>query len=137
MMQAEASESAPAVQAPAAQVPEAAAPSASAPLEAPAIAPAPALERAPVVFEAPPLPVPLPAPAPRAVAPAAPAPAPAPAPIDPLALLESTGLKMVETDRSKIVPIQPEEPSVQLGRPRRERPRVAVEEPLQQVETKH
>ena len=63
--------------------------------------------------------------------------APEPAQLDARALLASTGLQMVETDRSKIVPVLPEEPPVPLGRAPRERPRPVVEEPLQQVETKH
>jgi len=44
---------------------------------------------------------------------------------------------MIETDRSKSAPVAPvaEEP-VQLGRPRREKPKPAQEEELQQVETK-
>ena len=82
-----------------------------------------------------------------ALAPAA-APAPAPTPvfasraeeprIDPKVLLESAGLVMIETDRSK-APAQPpqaEEPQ-QLGRPRRDRPKPAPqqEEELVQVET--
>ncbi len=57
---------------------------------------------------------------------------------DSKALLESSGLVMVETDRSKAAQIapQPEEPQ-HLGRPRRERPKPAPqEEALQQVETR-
>lgn len=52
-------------------------------------------------------------------------------------LLESSGLVMVETDRSKaqFAP-QPEEPQ-RLGRPRRERPKALPrDEELQQVETR-
>jgi ribonuclease E len=59
--------------------------------------------------------------------------------IDPKPILESAGLVMIETDRSKAATVapQPEEP-VQLGRPRRERPTATTpeEETLQQVETK-
>lgn len=70
-------------------------------------------------------------------------PAPAPLPrreeprINPKELLESAGLVMIETDRSK-APAQPqsEEPA-QLGRPRRERPKPQQDEELKQVETKH
>ena len=58
--------------------------------------------------------------------------------IDPKQLLESAGLVMIETDRSKgPAPVPVEEPQ-HLGRPRRERPRPPAheEEQLQQVETK-
>ena len=58
--------------------------------------------------------------------------------IDPKALLESAGLVMIETDRSKAQVAAPavEEPQ-QLGRPRRERTKPATqEEELQQVETR-
>ena len=57
--------------------------------------------------------------------------------IDSKELLESAGLVMIETDRSK-APAQPqaEEPQ-QLGRPRRERPKPPPpDEELQQVETR-
>jgi hypothetical protein len=57
--------------------------------------------------------------------------------VDSRELLETAGLVMIETDRSKAPP-QPalEEPQPPLGRPRRERPKAAVqEEELQQVET--
>jgi hypothetical protein len=57
--------------------------------------------------------------------------------VDSRELLESAGLVMIETDRSK-APQQPaaEEPQPHLGRPRRERPKaVAQDEELQQVET--
>jgi hypothetical protein len=58
--------------------------------------------------------------------------------VDPKALLESAGLVMIETDRSKAplqAPVQ-EEPQ-HLGRPRRERPKPAPQdEELQQVETR-
>ena len=70
-------------------------------------------------------------------------PAPAPLPrreeprINPKELLESAGLLMIETDRSK-APAQPQsEEPVQLGRPRRERPKPQQDEELKQVETKH
>jgi ribonuclease E len=56
--------------------------------------------------------------------------------IDSKELLESAGLVMIETDRSK-APAQPqaEEPQ-HLGRPRRERPKPTLQdEPLEQVET--
>ena len=58
--------------------------------------------------------------------------------IDSKALLESSGLVMIETDRSKAATIAPpvEEPQ-HLGRPRRDRPKpVPQEEELQQVETR-
>jgi len=57
--------------------------------------------------------------------------------IDSKALLESSGLVMIETDRSRAqVAAQAEEPQ-HLGRPRRERPKPASqEEELQQVETR-
>jgi len=58
--------------------------------------------------------------------------------IDPKVLLESDGLVMIETDRSKApayVPPQEERPA--LGRPRRERPKpTAQEDVLEQVETR-
>lgn len=57
--------------------------------------------------------------------------------VDSRELLETAGLVMIETDRSK-APAQPaaEEPQQPLGRPRRERPKAVVqEEELQQVET--
>ena len=52
-------------------------------------------------------------------------------------LSPGAGLVMIETDRSKApqAPQVQEEP-VNLGRPRRERPKVQQEEELQQVETK-
>ena len=56
----------------------------------------------------------------------------------PKALLESAGLVMIETDRSKApaAPRRAEEPP-HLGRPRRERPKPpAQDDELQQVETK-
>jgi ribonuclease E len=58
--------------------------------------------------------------------------------IDPKELLDSAGLVMIETDRSKAAPAVPQaEEPVQLGRPRRERAKPSEDEPLQQVETKH
>lgn len=62
---------------------------------------------------------------------------PAPPKVDSKALLESDGLVMIETDRSK-APVTPvEEAPQQLGRPRRERPKPAPQdEELQQVETR-
>ena len=71
--------------------------------------------------------------------PSAPAPAPVrtpAAPVNTTELLQSSGLVMIETDASKAHRLAPEPEPVQLGRPRRERPQ-AVEEPLQQVETKN
>lgn len=58
--------------------------------------------------------------------------------IDPRALLESSGLVMIETDRGKARSIvQVEEEPQRLGRPRRERSRpLPQEEELQQVETR-
>jgi hemin uptake protein HemP len=63
---------------------------------------------------------------------------PAPQPkIDSKALLESDGLVMIETDRSKAPAAAVEEAPQQLGRPRRERPRSEPQdEELQQVETR-
>lgn len=57
--------------------------------------------------------------------------------VDAKELLESDGLVMIETDRSK-APVTPvEEAPQQLGRPRRERPKPAPQdEELQQVETR-
>lgn len=57
--------------------------------------------------------------------------------IDSRALIESSGLVMIETDRSKAkYTPQVEEPQ-HLGRPRRERPKPGPqEEELQQVETR-
>jgi hypothetical protein len=68
------------------------------------------------------------------------APVTAPVPrIDPKEVLESAGLVMIETDRSKaaaVIAPAAEEPA-HLGRPRRERAqRTPQEEELQQVETK-
>ena len=56
--------------------------------------------------------------------------------VDSRALLESSGLVMIETDRSKAQVAAPAEEPQQLGRPRRERPKPAAQEDeLQQVET--
>ena len=57
--------------------------------------------------------------------------------VDPKALLESAGLVMIETDRSK-APAQPVADEQQnLGRPRRERPKLEPQEDsLEQVETR-
>jgi hypothetical protein len=81
---------------------------------------------------------PPPAPAPRVeqAAPRVEEPPPAPK-IDSKALLESDGLVMIETDRSKAPVAAVEEAPQQLGRPRRDRPKLAPqEEELQQVETR-
>jgi ribonuclease E len=57
--------------------------------------------------------------------------------IDSKALLESSGLVMIETDRSKAQHMPEQEAPQPLGRPRRERARsMAQEEELQQVETR-
>ena len=57
--------------------------------------------------------------------------------IDSRALLESSGLVMIETDRAKAQFTPAAEEPQQLGRPRRERPKAAAqEEELQQVETR-
>lgn len=58
--------------------------------------------------------------------------------IDPKVLLESAGLVMIETDRSKATAVSaPAEEPLHLGRPRRERPKPqAADDELQQVETK-
>ncbi|HEU4441366.1 MAG TPA: Rne/Rng family ribonuclease [Burkholderiales bacterium] len=58
--------------------------------------------------------------------------------IDPKVLLESAGLVMIETDRSKAPAVSvPVEEPLHLGRPRRERPKPqAQDDELQQVETK-
>jgi hypothetical protein len=58
--------------------------------------------------------------------------------VDPKALLESDGLVMIETDRSKAPPVAtPVEEPQHLGRPRRERPKVQPQDDeLKQVETK-
>ena len=57
--------------------------------------------------------------------------------VDSKTLLESSGLVMIETDRSKAVYQPQAEEPVQLGRPRRERSKPAPQdEPLEQVETR-
>jgi hypothetical protein len=58
--------------------------------------------------------------------------------IDPKVLLESAGLVMIETDRSKAPAVSaPVEEPLHLGRPRRERSKPpAQDDELQQVETK-
>jgi ribonuclease E len=61
---------------------------------------------------------------------------PVPVRVDPREILESAGLQMVETNPAKARQPTPEAEPVQLGRPRREKPRTAAEEPLVQVETK-
>jgi len=90
-------------------------------------------------------PAPAPAPAPRYEQPGAAEepryeqPRPAQPKMDPKVLLESDGLVMIETDRSKAPPPPPiEAPQQHLGRPRRERPKALAqqEEELQQVETR-
>ncbi len=71
-----------------------------------------------------------------------PAPAPPPSPrqeqprINPKELLDSAGLVMIETDRSKAPAVLQSEEPVHLGRPRRERPKTQQDEELKQVETK-
>lgn len=94
--------------------------------EPPAPAPSPAYDPSPVVQAAAPAvePPPSPAPAPRAPQP------------DPKELLSTSGLVMIETDPSRPKSYQLEEEKVQLGRPRREKPKQA-EEQLMQVETKN
>jgi hypothetical protein len=76
---------------------------------------------------------------PRSEAQSRPQPEPTPeVKIDSKALLESSGLVMIETDRAKAPPVQPqvEEPQ-HLGRPRRERAKPQTqEEQLEQVETR-
>lgn len=89
----------------------------------------------------------LPAVSPAAEPAAAIAPAPAPRPeeirprveqvtVDPKEYLASAGLQMVETRAGAATVREPEAEMVKLGRPRRERPRVAEEETLVQVETR-
>jgi hypothetical protein len=58
--------------------------------------------------------------------------------LDSKTLLESSGLVMIETDRSKAATIAPQSDEPQaLGRPRRERAKAQPqEEELQQVETR-
>jgi len=65
-----------------------------------------------------------------------PAPTPVPVRVDPKVILENAGLQMVETNPHKVQPPVSEPEPLQLGRPRREKPRPAGEEPLVQVETK-
>ncbi|HSA91354.1 MAG TPA: hypothetical protein VLF42_15800, partial [Burkholderiales bacterium] len=85
---------------------------------------------------------PPPPPAPRAEesalrAEAGPAPLMEQPKVDAKELLESDGLVMIETDRSKAPPAAPFEETPHLGRPRRERPKPQPqEEELQQVETR-
>jgi hypothetical protein len=58
--------------------------------------------------------------------------------VDSREILSSTGLQMVETDRSKARQVAPEPEPTQLGRPRRERPAVqAASDELVQVETRN
>jgi ribonuclease E len=97
--------------------------------EAPAPAPAPVAEPAPVepvvarAEQAQPAPVEQPTPpAPQA---------------DPKEVLSSSGLVMIETDPSRSKSYQLEEAPVQLGRPRRERPKQSAADELMQVETKN
>lgn len=91
-----------------------------APAPAPTPAPAPIqAEAAPVVHRAP-----------VAITPAAPQ-------QDPKEVLSSSGLVMIETDPSRSKSYQLEEDRVQLGRPRRERPKQGEGESLMQVETKN
>ncbi len=96
--------------------------------EPPAPAPSPAYDPSPVVQQAAP------------VVEQAPAPAPAPAPrapqADPKEVLSTAGLVMIETDPSRSKSYTLEEEKVQLGRPRREKPKQAQEQ-LMQVETKN
>jgi hypothetical protein len=59
--------------------------------------------------------------------------------VDPKTLLESAGLVMIETDRSKAPPQTVSEEPQNLGRPRRERPKQPPspqEDELVQIETK-
>ncbi|MEW6690063.1 MAG: hypothetical protein AB1452_13340, partial [Pseudomonadota bacterium] len=74
---------------------------------------------------------------PQAEAPRTEAPRPETPRVDPKAILEGSGLQMVETDSSK-VRVQPPGPEPEhLGRPRRERPAAPeASEPLVQVETR-
>ena len=92
-------------------------------------APAPVPVSAPAVVQAAIAPVEQPAPAAtaRPIAPQA----------DPKELLSSSGLVMIETDPSRSKSYQLEEERVQLGRPRRERPKSSASEGLMQVETKN
>lgn len=92
---------------------------------APEPAPAPAAEPAPAPVAAPATPPP-PPPAPQAEA----------VRIDPKEYLQSADLQMVETRAGSAAAPAPEEETLKLGRPRRERPRQAAEESLVQVETR-
>ena len=56
--------------------------------------------------------------------------------VDPKEYLASAGLQMVETKAGAATLREPEAEMAKLGRPRRERPRVAAEETLVQVETR-
>jgi ribonuclease E len=56
--------------------------------------------------------------------------------VDTREMLESAGLQMVETRADRVPPAPAAEEPVQLGRPRRERPRQAADEQLVQIETK-
>jgi hypothetical protein len=58
--------------------------------------------------------------------------------VDARELLSSTGLQMVETDRSKAAPVPVQQDEIKLGRPRRERPKSSADEgELLQVETRN
>jgi hypothetical protein len=92
---------------------------------APAPTPAPVVERAPV-------PAPQPVEQPASVVTAR---AEVPK-VDAKEVLSGAGLVMIETDPSRAKSYVLEEAPVQLGRPRRERPKQAPEE-LKQVETKN
>jgi len=96
-------------------------------------------ERAPqMVEERPPVQEYRPEPEPRREPPRAEPPRTEQPRVDPKELLESAGLVMIETDRAKAPPVQPqpEEPQ-HLGRPRRERPKAAPpqDDELVQIET--
>lgn len=110
------------------------------PIAAPSAEPVPAaatatteVQHAPVVEEPPVVTV-------TAEVPVAPVNVPAPPPaetFDPRTYAASTGLELVETRASAIPgPVTEPEP-VQLGRPRRERPKPPADEALVQVETHH
>jgi ribonuclease E len=68
----------------------------------------------------------------------APAPVQAPVRVDPKVILESAGLQMVETNPAKARQPLPEPESVQLGRPRRDKPveQQPASEELMQIETR-
>jgi ribonuclease E len=90
--------------------------------------------------EASPAPTPAPveaAPPPARMESAPPAPVAREPKVDPKQLLESAGLVMIETDRSKAPQAPQAEEPVNLGRPRRERPQAAPsqDDPLVQIET--